>query len=70
MVQRLWINDPVVGFSLVEGKWKRVTQVKRWSLAMLLMSSVLVATAAPAFAHLGHSLIQISAGCLAWESSR
>jgi Na+/melibiose symporter-like transporter len=30
-----------------------VTQVKRFSLAMLLMASALVATAAPAFAQVG-----------------
>ena len=51
---RLWINDPVVGFFFGRRKGRNeVTQVKRWSLAMLLMSSALVATAAPAFAQSG-----------------
>src|SRR4028119_818587 len=51
---RLWINDPVVGFFFDRRKGRNeVTQVKRWSLAMLLMSSALVATAAPAFAQSG-----------------
>jgi hypothetical protein len=51
---RLWINDPVVGFFFGRRKvGNEVTQVKRWSLAMLLMSSALVATAAPAFAQSG-----------------
>ena len=39
---------------MVEGRERNeVTQVKRFSLAMLLMSSALVATAAPAFAQSG-----------------
>jgi hypothetical protein len=44
----------VVGFFFDRRKGRNeVTQVKRWSLAMLLMSSALVATAAPAFAQSG-----------------
>jgi hypothetical protein len=47
-------NDPVAGFFFWQGKGRNeVKQVKRLSLAMLLISSALVATAAPAFAQSG-----------------
>ena len=54
MVQPATDYDPVVGFFFGQRKERNeVKQVKRFSLAMLLMSSSLVATAALAFAQSG-----------------
>jgi hypothetical protein len=48
----LWKLGPVFGFCFGQRKGRNeVTQVKRFSLAMLLMASALVATAALAVAH-------------------
>src|SRR5215212_3058753 len=49
---RLWIVDPVAGFCFSQRKGRNeVTKVKIFLLAMLLMASALVATAALAIVH-------------------